>query len=334
MKIAVIGATGMIGHHTANAVIERNHELIILRRSSSNTEKLKDLVYVDRIVDFNDRKSITQGLIGVDAVIHCGAYYPTIPRYWKEDVKLASEQMENFYEACKDIPLHKIVYVGAAIALPKHPEGENGTEEMVYSSTPQNKNPYLQVKYELEEMAKQYASKGLPVVIGIPSMCFGEYDYGPSTGRLIVDISNENLPAYIEGNRNVIYAGDAGRGLVMAAEKGRISERYLFTGTNVSMKNLTKLIADLSGVEPPKKKIPLPIAKVIAHFLEFKAKIFKEEKVKLDSTAVAVMALGQFLDGSKARHEFGFTQSETLEETIKRSLTWFFNEGYINKRDR
>lgn len=128
--------------------------------------------------------------------------------------------------------------------------------------------------------------------------------------------------------------GDAGRGLVMAAEKGRIGERYLFTGTNISMNNLTKLIADLSGVEPPKKRIPLPIAKVIANFLEYKAKIFKEKKVKLDSTAVAVMALGQFLDGSKARHELGFVQSEMLEETIKKSIAWFFKEGYINRRDR
>ncbi|MDP4171720.1 MAG: NAD-dependent epimerase/dehydratase family protein, partial [Bacillota bacterium] len=283
MKIAVIGATGMIGHHTAKAVLDRGHELMILHRASSNLTKISDLNFRSRTVNFNDAAEIAAGLKGVDAVIHCGAYYPTFPRHWKEDVALATKQMETFYQACTNVPLKKIVYVGAAIALPKHPEGKPGNEKLTYQVRPDNKTPYLQVKYELDRLAIDHAQKGLPIVIGIPSMCLGEFDYGPSTGRLVVDICNEKLPAYIEGNRNVIYAGDAGRGLVMAAEKGGAGERYLFTGMNISMKELTSKIADHAGVKPPSRKLPLPAAKMIARLLEYKAKITGAKKIKLDS---------------------------------------------------
>ncbi|MDP4172181.1 MAG: epimerase, partial [Bacillota bacterium] len=151
----------------------------------------------------------------------------------------------------------------------------------------------------------------------------------PSTGRLVVDICNEKLPAYIEGNRNVIYAGDAGRGLVMAAEKGGAGERYLFTGMNISMKELTAKIADHAGVKPPSRRLPLSAAKMIARLLEYKAKITGAKKIKLDSTAVAVMALGQFLDGTKAREELGFNGEVSLDETIVRTIEWYKKEKYI-----
>lgn len=332
MKIAVIGATGMIGHHTAKAVLEKGHELVILRRKTSNLKRISDLNYIDRIIDFNNSSSIAGGLQDIDAVIHCGAYYPTEPRHWKEEVIVANNQMEIFYDACKMVPLKKIVYLGAAIALPKSLDGEPGTEELIYESRPENKTPYLQVKYELDWLAREKAKKGLPVVIAIPSMCFGEYDYGPSTGRLVVEIAKESMPAYIEGNRNVIYAGDAGKGIVLAAEKGRAGERYLFTGTNISMSDLTRNIAVSAGVKPPSKRIPLPIAKLLAFLFETKQKLTGGKEAKLNSTTVAIMALGQFLEGEKSETELGFTSTLSLDETIERTIQWFREEGYIPDR--
>src|SRR5258708_15501203 len=114
----------------------------------------------------------------------------------------------------------------------------------------------------MDRMARERAREGLPVVIGIPSMCFGEYDRGPTTGQLIVDIANRTLPGYIHGNRNVIYAGDAGRGLVLACEAGRIGERYLLTGTNLPMTELVPMIARVAGVPAPPPRLSPPRAPV------------------------------------------------------------------------
>ncbi len=319
----------MIGHHTALAAQKQGYKLVVIHRKSSNLSTINDLTFTSAIADLNNPDSLVKALTNLDAVINCAAYYPTKPAPWQAEVQTAIAQMENFFAACTEANLEKIVYLGAAIALPKHPEGLPGNEELIYPSQPINKTPYLQVKWALDKLAREKAQEGLPVVIGIPSMCFGEFDYGPTTGKLIVDIANQKLPGYIRGDRNVIYAGDAGRGLLLACEKGSIGERYLFTSTNISMDDLVKVIAEIANVAPPKRVIPLPVARLVSQFQELRFKLVGGEVPQLNSTAIAVLALGQFLNGSKAKTELEFQPSLDLNQTIKRTIHWFRSVGYI-----
>lgn len=333
MRIAIIGATGMIGHHTAKAALDRGHNLLVIHRASSNLSLLKELKFDSAIADLDNIELLASILKNTDAVINCAAYYPTKPLPWRQEVSTAISQMNNFLSACKQSKVAKIVYLGAAIALPKDIEGKPGNAGLIYTERPSNKAPYVQVKWEMDRIAREKAKEGLPIIITIPSMCFGEYDYAPSTGRLIVEVANNTLPAYIKGKRNVIYAGDAGVGIILACEKGRVGERYLFTGTNVSMDELIKLIAKAANTLAPEKVIPLPLAKLLSKLQEAKYKLLGGELPKLSSTAIAVMASGQFLDGSKAVSELGFKPTLNLEQTIERTITWFKANGYIgNKR--
>jgi dihydroflavonol-4-reductase len=334
MNIAVLGATGMLGNHTARAIAHAGHNLTVLHRSSSNLSVLGDISYQSHIADTASTSSISEALKDVDAVIHCAAYYPTVPRKWQEDVRLGMAQMEMFYEACAEAmkagsPLNKIVYCGGAIALKRTTDGVPAKESDEYAAQPDDKNAYIQVKWAMDDLAKRRVVSGLPVCIGIPAMTFGEFDYGPTTGRLLVEITNGTLAGYLRGNRNVIYAGDAGRGLLAVAERGRVGERYLLTGENLSMDALTQMIGDIAGVKPP-PAVPLPAAKLAAQIQEWKYKLGGEEP-KLTKSAIAVMAMGQFLDGSKAAQELGFKAEISVREALKRAHRWFRDQGMIRK---
>lgn len=329
MKIGIIGATGMIGHHTAIAVQEKGHQLTVIHRQNSALNTLSELKFADTIGDLNDADSLVSAFQDLDAVINCAAYYPTKPLPWQIEVETAAAQMQNFLNACAEVKLKKIVYLGGAIALPKHPQGLPGDESLNYSAQPENKNPYLQVKWAMDRLAQEAAEAGLPLVIAIPAMCFGEFDYKPTTGKLIVDLANQKLPAYLSGDRNIIYAGDAGRGILLACEQGRNGERYLFTGTNISMRELVKLIAQLAQVTPPKLAIPLPLAKLISGFQETKYKLWGGELPQLSATAITVLTQGQFLTGDKAQAELGFRPTLSLAQTIERTLNWFRDKKYI-----
>jgi nucleoside-diphosphate-sugar epimerase len=120
------------------------------------------------------------------------------------------------------------------------------------------------VKWAQDALALAKTRGGLPVVIGIPSMTFGEYDPGNGTGRFMLEMADGTFPGYVAGNRNVIYAGDAGRGLVRVSEDGIVGERYLLTGENLTMQQLMSLIADVTGGKPQPKEIPLRIAKLVS----------------------------------------------------------------------
>ena len=328
MRIAVLGATGMIGHHTAISVVARGHELTIVHRESSDMSKVQHLPYTSAIADLSDEKALREAFSNVDAVINCAAPYPTTPIPWQEEVKSSLAKMESFYKACEQKHLQKIVYLGASIALKKHPEGLPANETLEYSTAPANKNPYIPAKWAMDVQAMNKAKAGLPVVIGIPSMTFGEYDYGPSTGQLLVGVANQSLPGYVRGNRNVIYAGDAGLGLTLACEKGVPGARYLFTGNNIAMDDLVSLIAKVSKA-PVLKSTPLFVAKIIAKIQYFKYKRFNADLPKISDTAIAVMSSGQFLDGTKAQKELGFKTTHSIKEAIQKAHNWFVEVGYI-----
>jgi dihydroflavonol-4-reductase len=320
----------MLGHHTAEAAVKAGHELTVVHRASTSLERLKPLRFRAAAADLNDRASLGKALDSVDAVINCAGYYPTVPRPWREDVRLGLAQMDNFYAACEGKKLSKIVYLGGAIALRKHPLGEPGDETLDYPGEPDNKNPYVQVKWAMDHQAREKARAGLPVVIGIPSMTFGEHDHGPTTGRLIVEVARGTLPGYVRGRRNVIYAGDAGRGLVKVCEAGRPGERYLLTGTNITMDELMAKIAAIAGTTAP-KAIPLPVAKLVSAIQTLRYQYLKGPLPKVDATAIAVMSAGQFLSGAKAERELGFKSAVSLDEAITRALAWFREAGYVRK---
>ncbi len=328
MRIAVLGATGMLGQHAARAMLARGHELTVVHRASSNLSSLADLKYRSATADLNDATSLERALGEVEAVINCAAYYPTVPRPWQAEVATAIRQMDHFYAACARHALKKIVYLGGAIALRRHPQGEPGDETLEYTEGPQDGNPYLQVKWAMDAQARRKSHEGLPVVIGIPTMSFGEHDPGSTTGRLVVEVANRTLPGYVRGKRNVVYAGDAGIGLVRCCEAGRAGERYLLTGSNVTMDELIEKIARLAGAPVP-RAIPLPVAKMAASVQSFRYRYLKGPPPKVDATAIAVMSAGQFLNGAKAERELGFRAQVSLDETLQRTLEWFRRTGKV-----
>lgn len=327
MKIAVLGATGLLGHHAARAVKAAGHQLVVIHRQSSRIERLAYLEPEYRAAELLDHAGLTRALSGLDGVIFCAAGYPRRPRRWQEEVSSALDQANHFYAACLAAHVPRILYMGAAIALPRHPEGLPGHEGLFYEGMPRWKNAYLLSKWALDEQAREQARSGLPVIIGIPGMCLGEFDAGPSTGRIVTAMAQGWMTHYVPGRRNLLDAADAGRGLLLALQKGRVGERYLLTGQNIEMAELIERIANLLGIQPP-QPMPLALAKGMAVLGRLRFRL-SGELPKLDDTAIAVMAGGQFLDGSKARHELGFVAETPLEVTLERTVGWFRANGYI-----
>jgi dihydroflavonol-4-reductase len=328
MRIAVIGASGLLGRHTIQAAKAAGHETVAIGRSAKALEPVADAGFETRTGNLRDTSSLTRALQGIDTVINCAGYYPTTPRPWRREVATAVEEMRAFYDVCATLPLSKIVYLGAAIALPKHPTGKLGTEKLDYPGQPSDPNPYLQVKWALDRQARDFAKRGLPVVIGIPTMSFGEFDLGRTTGRFILEMANRRLPGFVEGRRNVIYAGDAGRGLVRVCEDGQVGERYLLAGENLTMSELMAKISRITGAPMP-KSIPLAAARAMSALQAARYKYLRGPEPKISSSAIAVMASGQFISGEKAAQSLRFAPEVSVDEAIRRTLSWFKFQGLV-----
>ena len=329
MKIGIIGATGMLGHHLAIAAQIRQYELVVIHRPESDLEKIRDLRFEAREADLKDKKSLLDAFEGLDAVANCASYYPTTPKPLSEEIKVARLQMKFFLAAVKEAKIKRALYVGGDAVLPKVKEGLAREDDSI-EKQPEGASNYVQIKWLMDKMARDAAKDGLPVTIGIPSMTFGSYDFSPTTGKLIVEIANRNLKGYVNGNRNVVSAEDAGRGLLLALEKGEFGERYLITGENTDVKTIVKTIGECADVPLPKMVLPLSLAKIFSKAQEIRYTLFQGPEPQLSSTALSVLAGSQHLDGSKAKVALNYTPDHTMKEAIEKALIWFERNGYVN----
>lgn len=328
MHLLILGATGMLGQQAARAAAAAGHELTLAYRDPKSLLRFEGIRHRAIQVDLDQPAGLAAALDGVDTVLHCAAPYPSFPRGWQAEVDAGVARMAAFYRACEQRPLQRIVYLGGAIALRRRDDGQPGDERCEYAGAPPNRNPYVQLKWALDAQAREQVGRGLPVCIGIPSMTFGEYDYGPTTGRLLLLLAQGRLPNYVRGLRNVIYGGDAGRGLLAVCEKGRVGERYLLTGENTSMDALTALMAQLAR-QPAPKPVALPIVRAVNALQTLRWRLGGALPV-VDATAIAVMSAGQHLSGEKARLELGFASRVPLREALERALSWFRHVGYLS----
>lgn len=325
MRIGVFGATGLLGQHTARAVVAAGHELVVIHRPGSELARLQGLPFQAYSAQLSDPASLRFALSQCEAVVHCAGYVPGHGAV-ADEVARARQEMAQFCEAAQPSQ-SKVVVVGAGSALPRHPAGLPADETLRYTTRPSNPNVFVQVKWAIEDEALGHAARGLPLVVGIPAMAIGEYDYGKSSGRLLVGIANQTLPGYVRGLRNVMYAGDAGRGLLACLTRGQSGERYLLAGENLSMDTLVRSIARHAQVPAP-RAIPLPLARGLAFLQRARFRLGGPAPSVTDA-AIQVIARGQFVSGEKARRELGFVAECSVDQAVARALAFLAGQGLL-----
>ena len=110
------------------------------------------------------------------------------------------------------------------------------------------------------------------MVIVNPSAPVGPRDVKPTpTGQVIVDFLNRRMPAYLDTGLNWVHVRDVAVGHILAAEKGRVGERYILGNAegNWTMKRTFEVLQEITGVPAPKWRIPYAVAFLAAGVDEF-----------------------------------------------------------------
>ena len=104
------------------------------------------------------------------------------------------------------------------------------------------------------ELLRKFKDEGFPVVIVNPTFMLGPFDSGPSSGKLILNALEGNVPGYSEGGRNFVFSKDVARAVVNAIDLGRLGECYLAAGENLSYKEFFTLVFEQLGQKKNLKK--------------------------------------------------------------------------------
>jgi len=327
MKTLVTGGTGFVGANVVRALLKRGVEVRALVRPRSDTRNLDSLEVELVAGDLRDRGSLEAALDGCDIVYHVGAMYALWARNPREIYDSNVTGTINILEAAGQAGVQKIVYTSsvATIGLPK--DGTPGTEEVPLP--PEDMvSDYKRSKYLAEQEVLKYAQRGLPVVIVNPSFPVGAWDVKPTpSGQIIVNFLRGKIPAYVDTGLNVVDVEDVAIGHVMAAERGRIGERYILGHANLTLPELFQLLAQVSGMSAPRIRIPYGFAYLSACVSELVARTITHKPPFVTLAGGKLSRKSMFFDPSKAVRELGLPQTPAIE-ALSKAVQWFRTQGY------
>jgi len=329
MKKLVTGATGFIGSSIVRELLKDGEEVRVLVRKTSDTRNIDGLDVEIAYGDIRDGDSVRKALGGCDTLYYTAAFFA----HWVPDKKLPYEVnvegTKTSMKAALDAGVQKVVYTSTNNALGAH--GPIPVDESAQFNHWKTGDHYSISKYLAEEEAKKFIPLGLPIVIVNPTLVIGVRDVKPTpSGQMIIDIATGQMPGYIEGGTNIIDVEDVARGHILAAQKGRIGERYLFGNQNMTVSEYFNLIAEVAGVRPPRIKIPYHAAVAMGHLFEAVAYFTKKPPV-VTASEVRIGKLQEWYDCSKAVNELGLPRTP-VRQAIEKALNWFTGNGYIMKK--
>jgi len=191
------------------------------------------------------------------------------------------------------------------------------------------KNPYKHSKWLAERRARALAAEGLPVVIVNPSAPVGPRDVKPTpTGRVILDFLHRALPAYLDTGLNWVHVRDVAQGHLLAAEKGRVGERYILGHAegNWTLKQALEVLAEITGLPAPRWRVPYGVAWTAAVAGEAVARLTRRPP-KAPLAGVRMARHKMFFNPAKAIRELGLPQTPP-RQALADAVEWFRAHGY------
>ncbi len=314
--VLVTGATGFVGSGVARALARQGARLRLIVRPTSNRRNLAGLEADIVITGTHDLAHLTRALArameGCRMVFHVAADY----RLWVPDpaamMRTNVEGTRALMQAAREAGVERVVYTSSVAAL--DPDNLIGA--------------YKRSKFLAEQVALEEARAGLPVVIVNPSTPIGPGDVKPTpTGRMVLDAARGRIPAYVETGLNVVHVDDVAAGHLLAAERGRIGERYILGGENLELSALLALIAEVAGRKPPRIRLPIGPLVPAAIAAEWFARVTGRTPA-LTRETLAMARKKMFFSSEKAEAELGY-RARPAREAIVDALAWFRAEGML-----
>ncbi|PKB79199.1 MAG: hypothetical protein BZY88_14565 [SAR202 cluster bacterium Io17-Chloro-G9] len=330
MKVLVTGATGFIGSNLARMLWRDGYQVSALVRPGSRTTAIDD-TGIDTVPgDILDKGSVLRAAKGCQAIFHCAAAYT----FWSPNPDLIYrtnvEGTENVLDAAGEAGVPKIVYTSTVSTIGL-PESGHGNEDTDFNAN-QLAGAYKKSKYQAEQVALARAAQGLPVVVVNPTAPVGPWDVKPTpTGRVVLDFMKGRIPAYISSGMNLVDVEDVAAGHILAMKEGRIGQRYILGNVNVSLKQLFSMLGEITGVRPPRFRVPFWLVTAAGYLDEMVEGNLMGRQPRIPVEGIKVARHPMYVECAKAVAELGLPQSP-VEQALVNAVRWFTDFGYLTRK--
>jgi len=302
-RVLVTGGAGFLGSFLAEKLIGRGmseQNLRIPRSADTDLRRWENCVKAVKDIDIVVHLAARVGGIGYNQAYPASLFY---------DNAIMGIQI---MEAARQGAVEKFVAVGTVCAYPKFTRVPFKEEEL-WNGYPEETNaPYGLAKKMLLVQSQAYRQQyGFNAIYLLPVNLYGPGDnFDPESSHVIPALIRKFTQAVLnkeravnvwgtgEASREFLYVEDAAEGIVLAAELyNRPEPINIGAGFEIKIKDLVKLIADLTGFEG---------------------------EIKWDTSKPDGQPR-RCLDISKAKQELGFQAKVHFAEGLKRTIEWYLD---------
>ncbi len=329
MKALVTGATGFVGSAVARALLKAGWRVRALARKGSLRRNLQDLEVEVVEGDLADGESLKRALVGCEALFHVAADYRLGALHPDQLYRTNVEGTRNILIACREAGVARVVYTSSVATIGIPADGSPGREDTPVSLTDMIGH-YKRSKYLAEQVALDAARAGTSVVIVNPSTPIGPGDIKPTpTGQMVLDAASGRMPAYVDTGLNIVHVDDVAAGHLLALQHGRVGERYILGGQDMTLREILADIARLVGRNPPRVRLPSAVVLPIAYAAEVVARVTRRP-TRVTVEGVRMARKHMFFSSSKAAQELGY-QWRPPGKAFEDAVIWLREQGLLRR---
>ncbi|MFC1597671.1 NAD-dependent epimerase/dehydratase family protein [Planctomycetota bacterium] len=319
----VTGATGLLGNNVVRMLLDQGEAVRVLARQSSDPRPLEGLDLEVARGDVRDADSVRRACQGADRVVHSAGYVQIGRSGLDRHRAINVEGARHVARAAREVGA-RLVHVSSCDAV-----GINSVEEPADEETPLNDPlpvPYVITKREAERVVLEEVDAGLDAVIVNPGFMLGPWDWKPSSGRMLLEVSGGRALLAPRGWFSLCDARDVAAGLLTALQRGQTGRRYILAGVTYSYLDAWRLFAQVTGARSPWCRAG-PLMLLAAGLAgDLRTRLTGREP-DVNSGAIALAALPKNYSSKRAETELGY-QIRPPEETVRDAWAWFRQHGY------
>jgi nucleoside-diphosphate-sugar epimerase len=321
-----MGASGNVGAAVTRHLAASGADVRVLLRKTSSTKGIDGLDVERHYGSLSDQTELAAAMADRDVVYYC----IVDTRAELRDPAPLFETNVNGLRKVLDVAvtanLRRFVFLSTIGTIAIGRNGETVDEDTPFNWADQA-GSYIESRRQAEQLVLSYvADHGLPAVVTNVSNPYGPPDWQPRQGMFVQLAALGKMPFYIRGvGAEVVGIDDVAEALVLAAERGRIGQRYIISQRYMSQRELVTIAANAVGARPPRLGIPMALVYGFARVSDVVGSLLHRD-IPMSSQSARLIELTSPASHDKATRELGW-QPRPTEEFIAAAA-----QTYVNRR--
>jgi len=335
VKTLVTGGTGFIGSRIVRQLVARGRAVRVLARPGNDRSALAGLDVEIATGDILLGDSVFRALRGCDRLFHVAAVYTVWAADAADILRPAIEGTRAVLEAAiRHGGIERIVVTSSAAPSVGISDSPDELRDETSRFNLSGSEAYIVGKHEAEQVALDLARReGLPLSVACPAGVFGPGDHKPTPSgenvlRFLVGLPLVGFPVYPAGGVSVVDVDDVAAGHLAIEERGRIGEKYVLAGENVTYRRMFEILSDVTGLPAPRREVGRGASMVGGLFGELGARLFGIPPLATYRFARDLVGRYMYYSSAKAETELGW-RHRPARETLARAVAWYVAAGRV-----